>query len=982
VTTHEFHEDRLEHFRRLMPRRVRRILLVASAYDSFILEQDGQLSDLILTELLDPNLRNVPSITSVSTGAQALAIAKKKRFDLVISTMDLGDMGQHEMARRLREAGIATPIVLLVFENRDPGVLPAPSALADIERVFVWQGDRRILLGIISHLEDRWNVKHDTRVVGVSSIILIEDNPRYYSSFLPLLYAELMKQSKNVIAEGTDLSNKLMRMRARPKILLCTDYEEAWRDYRSYQRTVLGIISDVDFPRAGRLDAQAGLDFARAVRAEDPDLPIMLQTLDPQAVQDTAGAAAEIVLKNSPFLLHELSRFVTERFGFGDFVFRTSATSEVGRAPNLGTLLQLLGTVPDESILWHAERNHFSTWLRARTEFSLAEQLRPRKASDFRSAAAIREYLIDSIRSFRRERQSGTLSDFDPAGFDTLTSFARIGSGSLGGKARGLAFCRELLQRQRLRARFPGVEIFVPSAVVLATGVFDRFLEQNQLRDFAIEEQDDRSIEARFVEARFPEDVFESLQQYVDLVDYPLAVRSSSLLEDSPSLPFAGVYGTHMVPNVHPDRKVRVKQLVLAIKRVYASTFFREAKAYMRTTPYRLEEEKMAVILQRLVGLRHGTRFYPDFAGAARSHNFYPSPPMRAEDGVAAVALGLGHTVESGRRALRFCPKYPRHPVHFSSPDEILANSQSGFYALELDPRAGGTDPSAGLELVLHELDRAAEDGTLAALASTWSPENDTVHDGLGRAGVPLVTFAPILNQKLFPLPEILVLLLEAVQRGLNVPAEIEFAVNFSTPPGAPREFAFLQMRPVLVPRELERVELEELPRERLVCLSRSVLGNGRPEGIRDVVVVDRGHFDRARSAQVALELAAFNRALVEEQRPYVLIGVGRWGASDPWLGIPVAWEAIAGARVIVECAFRDMAVVPSQGSHFFQNLTSSRVGYFTVKEESGDFVAWDWLAACEPLAQSEFVRHLRFETPLTIAMDGRRGDGYIARPV
>jgi CheY-like chemotaxis protein len=974
-------EDRLQGFQRLMPRRVRKILLAASPYDAFILEQDGQLSDLILAELLDPNLRNVPAITSVSTGEQALAAAAKTRFDLVITTMDLGDMDHGELARRIREAGHKRAIVLLAFENREPGEALTRSSLPHIDRVFVWQGDRRILLGIIGHLEDRWNVRHDSDLVGVSSIILIEDNPRYYSSFLPMLYAELMKQSKTVIAEGTNLSNKLMRMRARPKILLCTDFEQAWRYYSRYRRYVLGIISDVDFPRRGKMNPYAGLEFARLVRARDPDLPIMLQTLDPSFVGKAEEVKAEIVLKNSPFLLHELSRFVTDRFGFGDFVFDTPGSSGAQRASSLRMLEQVLQRVPDESILWHAARNHFSTWLRARTEFSLAEKLRPRKVSDFESPAAIREYLIDSIREFRRERQSGTLSDFGTGDFDAATSFARIGGGSLGGKARGLAFVRQLLYRHGLRKRFPGVEILVPPAVVLATDVFDQFLERNDLQDFAIQEESDERIEERFIEGRFPESVFDDLMRYLDQVDYPLAVRSSSLLEDSRTLPFAGVYKTCMVPNGHPDRKVRVKQLVHAIKRVYASTFSRKAKAYMQTTSFRLEEEKMAVIVQRLAGMRHGTRFYPDFAGAARSYNFYPAPPMRPEDGIACVALGLGRTVEEGRKALRFCPKYPRHPVHFSSPDEILMNSQTEFYALELEPPDSHPDPTAELELVLHGVAKAAEDGTLAPLGSTYSRENDAVYDGLGRSGVPVVTFAPILKQGLFPLSEILELLLEIVERGLNVPAEIEFAVNLSTPRGAPREFAFLQMRPVLVPRGLEGIDLERLPREDLVCSSRSVLGNGQIEGIRDLVVVDRERFDRSRSVEIAAQVARFNGQLIAEGRPYVLIGVGRWGAADPWLGIPVTWDAIAGARAIVECTFKDMAVVPSQGSHFFQNLTSSRVGYFTVESEDGGFVDWDWLLRQAPLEATPYVRHLRFDRPLTVAMDGGKGDGIIAKP-
>jgi hypothetical protein len=436
-----------------------------------------------------------------------------------------------------------------------------------------------------------------------------------------------------------------------------------------------------------------------------------------------------------------------------------------------------------------------------------------------------------------------------------------------------------------------------------------------------------------------------------------------------------------MVPNSHPDRAVRVKELVHAIKRVYASTFFREAKAYMQTTPHRLEEEKMAVIVQRLVGVRHGSRFYPDFAGSARSYNFYPAPPMQSEDGIACVALGLGRTVEEGGRALRFCPKYPQHPVHFSSPEEIVANSQTEFYALELEHPGSHPDPTAELKLYRHGIDAAREDGTLSALSSTYSVENDAVYDGSSRAGVPVVTFAPVLKQNLFPLPEILELLLEIGQRGLNMPAEIEFAVNLSTAPGASREFAFLQLRPFVVPRDLEPVDLEHLPREQLVCFSRSVLGHGHVEGIRDLVIVDRDRFDRSRSAEIALQVARFNGELSAQGRPYVLVGVGRWGASDPWLGIPVTWEQIAGARIIVECGFRDVAVVPSQGSHFFQNLASFQVGYFTVETARGGFVDWGWIQEQAAVDETPYVRHLRFERPFRVAMDGHRGGGIIVKP-
>jgi hypothetical protein len=521
----------------------------------------------------------------------------------------------------------------------------------------------------------------------------------------------------------------------------------------------------------------------------------------------------------------------------------------------------------------------------------------------------------------------------------------------------------------------------VPPAVVLATDVFDQFLERNDLREFAMNASDDEEIEKRFLEARFPEEVFADLLRYLDLVDYPLAVRSSSLLEDSQTLPFAGVYKTYMVPNSHPDRRVRVEELLRAIKRVYASTFSSHAKAYMGRTSYRLEEEKMAVIVQRLAGARHGTRFYPDFAGTARSYNFYPTAPMRSEDGIACVALGLGRTVVEGRRALRFCPKYPRHPVQFSSPDEILMNAQTDFYALELEAESSHPDPTAEVPLHLHPISVADADGTLAQLSSTYSRENDAVYDGLGRPGVPVVTFSPILKHKQFPLPEILEDLLAIGEGGLTMPVEMEFAVNLSVPAGELTEFAFLQMRPFLVPHENERVEVGSLPRERIVCFSPNVLGNGRIEGIRDIVVVDREQFDRSRSAEIAIQVARFNGELEQQKRPYVLVGVGRWGASDPWLGIPVSWEQISAARVIVECGFKDLAVVPSQGTHFFQNLTSFQIGYFTVETESEAFVDWEWLRAQPTSKETSHVRHIRLQRPLSVAMDGRGGGGVILKP-
>jgi hypothetical protein len=770
-------------------------------------------------------------------------------------------------------------------------------------------------------------------------------------------------------------------MRARPKILLCSTFEEAWDAFGTYQQDILGVISDIEFPRGGQKEREAGLDFARMVRDPCPDVPVLLQSSHPENEALARQAGAEFLLKGSPVLLKKLGAFMKENFGFGDFVFRMPAGHEVSRARDLRSLEEALHVVPAESIAFHAERNHFSKWLKARTEFSLAHALRPRKLEDFGSVEGLRKSLIGSILEYRRERSQAVVADFDRETFDASSDFYRIGGGSLGGKARGLTFARRLLGQWRIDADLDRVVVRVPPAAVLGTDVFDRFLEENGLRDFALEAEDDKEIESRFLAGRFPEQTRGELAAYLERVRYPLAVRSSSILEDSQYQPFTGVYSTFMLANNHPFLEVRLNHLLRAVKRVYASTFSRHSKAYLRATPYRLEEEKMAVILQRIVGAPHGPRYYADFAGVARSHNFYPTAPLRSEDGIAAVALGLGRAVVQGDNCLRFCPRYPRHLVQFSSVADVLRNSQREFWALELVREAGGeTDES--MEESRFGLEAAEADGTLGPLASTYSPENDAVYDGTARPGVRLVSFAPVLKQGLFPLATVLNRLLEMTTWGMNAPVEIEFAVNLNPPAGMPREFGFLQMRPLALSREMEELELGDEPDERLVCRSSRVLGNGRIDGIRDLVVVDFHRFDRAHSQQTAVAVARFNSELVAQGLPYVLIGVGRWGSTDPWLGIPVTWDQISGARVIVEAGFRDFKVTPSQGTHFFQNLTSFNVGYFTVNPQAGEgFVDWEWLGAQPARGEGSAVRHLRLDEPVIVKMDGKKNEGLISKP-
>ncbi|HEX9638855.1 MAG TPA: PEP/pyruvate-binding domain-containing protein [Acidobacteriota bacterium] len=975
--------SRFRGFQDLMRYRVQDILLVSNLYDSFILSEDGHLSELILDEVLNLNLRHTPGLTHVTSGAEALKLAREqKRHNLIISSIHIGDMDPLELARAVKQESLGIPVVLLAYDNRELTDFVGRNPVSDFDRIFLWQGDARILLAITKYVEDRLNVAHDTGIVGVQAILVIEDNIRFYSSFLPMIYSEVMNHAHQLMPEGINLSHKLMRLRARPKILLCGSFEEAWDYFDRYQANILGVISDIEFPKRGEVDRQAGLEFAQKVRERQPDVPILLQSSRPENQRLAHAAGATFLLKGSPVLLQQLRQFMLDNFGFGDFVFRRADGSEVDRAHDLKSLEEKLYSVPPECLAYHGERNHFSNWLKARTEFALAHKLRPRKVADFGTLEHLRRDLIRSIHQYRRERQRGSVADFNSRSFDASNlTLARLGGGSIGGKARGLAFANMLLGTYHVGERFPEVEISVPPSVVVGTDVFDRFLEQNELSDFAINETDDREILARFLTAPFPEDAAWDLAAFVEQVKHPLAVRSSSLLEDSQYQPLAGVYETYMLPNNHPDPRMRRQQLINAIKRIYASTFSSSAKAFLRSTPYRLEEEKMAVILQKMVGAVHQDRFYPEFAGVARSFNFYPTPPMNGSDGIVAVALGLGETVAKGGVCVRFCPKYPRHLVQFSSVQDVLQNSQREFYALVLS-EADGADPSERLQLSRFDLSTAEADGTIGPVGSTYSPENDAVYDGLARAGVPVVSFAPVLKQRLFPLAEILDLLLEIGEQGTSAAVEIEFAVNLSTPSGFPQEFGFLQMRPLSRAPEVSDLDWGQLDRSQLICSSSSVLGNGALEELRDLLVVDFHRFERSRSLQVAGEVARFNAELSAAGTPYILIGVGRWGSIDPLLGIPVTWDQISGARVIVESGFRDFVVTPSQGTHFFQNLTSCNVGYFTVNPESGQgFVDWDWLAAQPARQEREFVRLLHFDAPLAVRMNGKANQGVILKP-
>jgi len=981
--------DRVGHFRGyqdLMLWRVENIVLVSSLYDSFVLAEGGHVTELILAEFLGMNLHHIPNIMRVSTGAEALEFVRHHQGNnLIITAPYIGDMDAAELARTVKNEGKQIPVVMLAYDNRELSDFIKKHGLADVDRAFLWQGDSRILLAIVKYIEDLMNVAHDVEVMGVQVILVIEDNIRNYSALLPAIYTEVVEHMRSLVPEGVNISHKLLRIRARPKILLCDTYEKAWQFFTDYQQNILGVLSDVQFERNGEMCPDAGVQFARKVLDMQTDVPVLLHSSKQENERLARELGVPFLLKRSPTLLSDLRHFMLDNFGFGDFIFRQADGQEVARAHDLRSLEEQLHHVPAESIAFHAARNHFSVWLKAHTEFAVAYRLRPRKLEDFETLEDLRQDLIYNIRLHRLQRTRAAVTDFDPGSYDPTRGFARIGGGSVGGKARGLAFANLLLTEFDIDDSFPDVRIFVPPCVVLATDIFDEFIEQNDLLDFAMSCTDDATLEERFLAAKFPEDARDSVRAFLELADYPLAVRSSSLLEDSKYQPFAGIYETHMLPNNHSQVEMRLEHLLRAVKEVYASTFCERAKLHVVSTPYRLEEEKMAVIMQRLAGSRHGDRFYPEFAGAALSQNFYPTGKMKPEDGIVAVALGLGPTVVEGGQCLRFSPAYPEHIVQFSSVKDTLKNSQREFYALQLpDGSDGEADFPGSLDVELRRLDlhEAEVDGTLTFLGSTYSPENDAIFDGISRPGVRLVTFAPILKYDDFPLAEILQRLLEIGAYASGVSVEIEFAVNLSTPRGEPKEFAFLQLRPVARAGDLAPPDLGELDESQLVCHSQSVLGNGIIDDVRDIVVVDYHRFERAQSHQVAQEVARFNFQLQAAEVPYILIGVGRWGSSEPLLGIPVSWDQISDARVIVETGFRDFKVTPSQGTHFFQNLISHNVGYFTVNPELGEgFIDWFYLTAQPSVSETQFVRHLHFDEPVVVKMDGSRNEGIIIKP-
>ncbi len=976
----ETFENETARFDSLMSFKIQNILLVSSLYDIYNLREDGQLTDMLLAEYAEFRLSSAPAIKRVDSGSSALEALAESRFELIIVLRTLTDIQPADFSKKARELCPGIPIVLMAIHHRELEQDREEISKA-FDNVFIWNGDSKMLLTIIKLVEDQANVAADTEQVGVRVIILVENSVRFYSSYLPLIYAEIMRQASALLMESINSSTRLVRMRARPKILLAANFEDAVSLFHQYREYLLGVVSDVRFPRGGKSDESAGIELARLIKSEIADLPILLQSSD-QAMEERSLACETAFLnKQSPKLLKRLSTFINENFGFGDFVFKLPDGTELARAANFRQMQECIASVDSESLVFHAERNHFSNWLIARGEFDLANCLRPRKASEFSDPAALRNFLYETIDQHRHDRQAGMVTDFNRDQYDGHARFLRIGEGSLGGKGRGLAFINKLFNNQLVCSAFPGARISVPRTAVICTGAFDEFMEKNDLTEFALDEHADEEIIAAFTNATIPQELQEDLKAFLAVVDYPLAVRSSSLLEDNYYQPFAGIFDTHFLPNSHSSSEGRLQRLLAAIKLIYASVYFRNAKNYTQATGNRTEEEKMAVILQEIVGREHDGFYYPVFSGVARSYNFYSVGHIKPEEGIAYTALGLGKTIMEGDNCLYFSPANPQVLPQFSSPQDYLENSQREFFAVDMTNPSVFPEVGGNVGLARLDIRQAEGHGVLKHVGSTYSADNDRIYTGIGRKGPRIVTFDPILKANIFPLDDILKHLLELGSRAMNVPVEVEFAADIDPESPVPNEFRLLQIRPMKVANSLEDVSIYDPGDSRVVCRSDQALSNGRIEDIRDIVYVRSDNFKRENMIHMAGQVGEYNRQFRENDIPYMLIGPGRWGTADRWLGVPTKWNQISSAKVIIEADYGDFVVEPSFGTHFFQNLITFSIAYITVNGSSSlSYFDWDWLNSMEPVSETGYIRHVRLDDPLEVLVDGRIGHAIVLR--
>lgn len=966
-------------YHELMTKRLTNVLLVSSIYDSFMLEEDGRLSDQIYEEFQNLNLRTLPRITRVSSAKEALDLLQKKKYDLIITMRRVGDMDAFSFGSAVKKIR-DIPVILLLNNVVEIKYLPNIENRGGIDRTFVWNGDSKIFVAIIKHLEDKMNADFDTKTGQVRVFIFVDDSVRFYSLLLPELYAEIMMQTHRLISEGTNDFQDLLKMRVRPKILLAETYEEAMEYYNKYEEYVMGIISDIEFPRNGELDKTAGFSFTAKIQEDWSNMPIILLSSKDFYRKKAEKNNCYFIHKRSHGMLWDIRKWLLDSVGFGDFIFKLPNGKQVGKAKDVIDFHKKLAKVPIDSLIYHGTNDHFSNWLRARGEFEIAQILKPRKVSEFLKGE-LRDFLLNTINEIVLEKTRGIINDFSRNNYHPETLFLRLRPGSLGGKGRGIAFLMFLLNTFLPPQEFENVSIEIPKTIVIGTDAFDKFMANNNLYDFALSEVSDQVIKDKFVSAKLSTKLKDDLKFLLKKLKGPIAIRSSSLFEDSAYQPFAGIFNTYMIPNKGSNNAQRLEQLFIAIKLVYASPFLKIAKSYADSIGQTVEESKMAVVIQNVVGHEHNNRYYPDFSGTATSYNYYPlGDNMNPEDRIAHIALGLGKIIVDGGAVLHFCPKYPKTNF-YSTPDILLNQSQREFYAIDMTKEEFDftvDDPF----LIQLDLDAAIQDKTLTKIADTYDFNNKMLRSGYFGEGSPVITFNKQLKLDTLPLASIITRILSLGERAMGCSIEVEFAGNFSRNSDEKDKFYLLQIRPFLRQEAQLLEDSESVEVEQIFIYSNQVSGNLVRRDIKDIVYVKQESFSKMNTLDIVEELDKINANLVKNNIPYILIGFGRWGTADRFLGIPAKWNNLSGAKIIIEAELENFQVDFSQGSHFFQNIITSNIGYFHLKHTSQDHkIDWTWLGKQKIITETKYLKHVQVKYPLKIRIDAQKREGFIIKP-
>ncbi len=961
-----------------MPYRIHEILLVSSEYDAFILEQDGKLSEQIMNEYMGMNLSYAPRVSNATSANLAIKMIDEKSFDLVIVMMRLSDMNPIQLGEKIKSKYPNKATVLLAFDESEIKKIPY-SQIQYFDEIFIWSGNSNVFPAIIKCIEDKNNLSNDIHMGDIRIIVLVEDTPKYYSSILPALYKQIIFNTKQLIDKSLDDTQKLLHMRGRPKIILTKNYEEATILLNKYKNNILGIITDLRFKLNKIKNNNAGIKLIEFIRTQDKTVPILVQSTHIVQNKILSQYSVKYINKNSTKFFKDLKKFILENLGFGDFKFRLSNNKIISYASNLEELKKELKKIPPKSIIYHASNNHLSNWLAARGEFIIASKFRKIKHGDFKNIEDKRKYYIELIDEKINSDNKTPIIDFSNYNFNKLHNFIRIGKGSLGGKARGIAFANSKITTEKIKKKYSSININIPKTIVISTNEFDDFMETNNLWDFALTSNNNNQIEKKFIKSKLSKNLINILKKILRVSKNPLAIRSSGLLEDSQYKPLAGMYSTYMLPNSNKKLEERLNQLCEAIKRVYASTFFKEPKSLMDSISQKYEEEKMAIIIMELIGVNHNNIYYPTISGVCQSFNYYPVSYMERGDGIAYLALGLGKTIADGEKSLRYCPKYPNILPQYYSPKASIENSQNQFYALNLNNGINPMKKGETNNLQLFNIEQAELDKELNYIASVVSTQDNIIRDSLKYNGYKILTFSSILKYNKNPINELIKDLLKKGEKLIGCPIEIEFAININK--NKNDEFFLLQIKPMTIDNYNNKINIEKIKStNQTLCYSNQVLGDGITQKIKHIIYVDTKKFKREATMKIAAKIGEYNKKL-GSKNPYLLLGPGRWGTTDSWLGIPVNWEQITNAKVIIETGIDALNPDPSFGSHFFQNITSLRIGYFTIEKKlQKKNIDWNWIMKQEIIEESEYVKIIKLQNPITVKIDGINGEGIILK--